>query len=70
MSPRIEQAKSRIESDIKKLPEPYRTGLRDFAGDRTMKVAVEKELQERGAGYRYLRGCWAGEYGTPPAQTE
>jgi hypothetical protein len=35
-----------------------------------MKVAVEKELQERGGGYRYLNGAWQGEYGTPVELTE
>jgi hypothetical protein len=70
MTARIEQAKSRIESDIRKLQEPYRGRLRDFIDKRAMRMAVENELKKRGGGYRYLAGCWAGEHGTPPQLTE
>ena len=64
------QAKARIDSDIRRLCEPYASQLRAFAGAWSMQLAVEKEVRERGAGYRFLAGIWKGEYGTPPEQTE
>jgi hypothetical protein len=56
--------------DIRQLDEPYRSALRSFVGERSMKTALEQELRERGGGYRFLRGIWLGEFGTPPELTE
>jgi hypothetical protein len=70
MTARIEQAKSRIESDIRCLDEPYRSRLRGFIDKRAHQRAIEAELRERGGGYRYLAGAWRGEYGTDPQLTE
>jgi hypothetical protein len=71
MTVRLEKAKARIESDIRKnLDEPYRSRLRAFAGDRDRRRAIEEELKERGGGYKYLAGAWTGTHGTPPELTE
>jgi hypothetical protein len=70
VSVRLEKAKANIDSDIRRLDEPYRTQLRNFMDDRSRQRAIEEELREGGGGYRFSAGIRRGEFGEDPGLTE